>query len=325
MKSILMVLCVLSIATLSYANTGQNSFWERKAEGWFWYQRTPEPPKKTEPPKPEKKKDSVVVISPQKPIEPSEPELAGPAPMSAAWLEENLPKYLETALDDPSQENITAYLYLQRLAVDKSQRFADGAQAAIIADPLLDESTRRPLATFGAKNATAESHHYTRQLLTDLGKDVGVWLFFKSDCPYSDSQAAVQKMLENEYGIHTFAISLDGKGLPSGAFPQFAIDQGQSKDLQVVQTPALFLANPKTNQVVPIGQGNLAHDEMKKRILIASTAVGWLSPEDFAKSRPANGPVLDPNSLQDVTEDEIKDPQRVIEILRTRLSQSGGY
>lgn len=310
-------------SSLSWAEP--SSFFNRKAEGWFWYQKAPEtlqPPDKKKP-KPKAVDPVVIIKAPSKPTEKvKEP---GPAPMTSAWLQKNLPKYLETAQDDPSQQNITAYLYLQRLAVDKAQRFADGAQAAIIADPLLDESTRRPLSTFGAKNATAEGQHYTNQILTDLGQKIGIWLFFRSDCPYSDSQAAVQRLLERDYGLRTFAISLDGKGLPSGTYPDFVADQGQSKNLKVVQTPALFLANPETNEIIPLGQGNLAKDELKKRILVASAAVNWLSPEDFSRTRPANGPVLDPRTLENLTEEEAQDPKKVIDVLRARLSKSKGY
>lgn len=319
-KTVLAVIMLtLSITFSAQVSAEPANFFDRKAEGWFWYQRDPEPPK---PPKPKKKEEPppVVVVKPPEPQR--EPEPQEPAPLSAAWLEANLPKYLQAALDDPSQANITAYLYLQRLAVDMSQRFAEGAQAVVFTDPVLDESVRRPLATFGAKEMNADAHRHTDEILRRLSSKVGVWLFFRSDCPLSAQQAYVQNLLKRDHGIDTFAISLDGAGLPGGEFPDFVKDEGQSQQLQVLTTPALFLVNPEENHIISIGQGNLAFDEIKKRILIASTTAGWLSQEDFNLSRPVRGEILDPRDLRELGKDDIESPEQIINILRNRLSKA---
>lgn len=37
---------------------------------------------------------------------------------SAAWLRENLPRLMDKAIDDPTQENVAAYLYAQRALLE---------------------------------------------------------------------------------------------------------------------------------------------------------------------------------------------------------------
>jgi len=82
---------------------------------------------------------------------------SGPAPLKAAWLRANLERFRDQAIDDPTTRNVALYLYLQRLVLDKAERFAEATQRAVWADPLLDETTRRPLATFAANLVNREA------------------------------------------------------------------------------------------------------------------------------------------------------------------------
>jgi hypothetical protein len=59
-------------------------------------------------------------------------------------------EYRDAAIDDPTSQNVALYLYLQRVALDKSSRFAAATQRAVQLDPFLDEITQRPTATFAA-------------------------------------------------------------------------------------------------------------------------------------------------------------------------------
>jgi hypothetical protein len=63
-------------------------------------------------------------------------ESGAPAPLSAAWLRANLERFRDQAIDDPSPRNVALYLYLQRLVLDKAERFAEATQRAVWADPL---------------------------------------------------------------------------------------------------------------------------------------------------------------------------------------------
>jgi conjugal transfer pilus assembly protein TraF len=49
-----------------------------------------------------------------------------------AWLRDNLPKYKDIAWDNPTIENLRAFLYLQRFAIDRSEQLADIAELAVV-------------------------------------------------------------------------------------------------------------------------------------------------------------------------------------------------
>ena len=69
----------------------------------------------------------------------------GPAVFSADWVKENLEVYKKVAWDNPTVENLRAYLTLQRFAIDRSEQFAYAGRMAVEGDPFLDEVSRNPM------------------------------------------------------------------------------------------------------------------------------------------------------------------------------------
>jgi conjugal transfer pilus assembly protein TraF len=201
--------------------TAAAGFYFRAEEGWFWYERAPEPAVATEP-------------APATGAE-------GPRPLTAQWLRERLGVYRDAAIDDPSPENVALYLYLQRVALDRSSRFAAATQRALQLDPVLDEITQRPTATFAANLVNRESGAQRAAVLAELATRAGVLFFFRADCPYCEAQTPLLKLLAARYGFDILPVSLDGAPLPGGEFPSYRTDAGQAAALGVVSTPAMFL------------------------------------------------------------------------------------
>ncbi|MFC1354247.1 MAG: conjugal transfer protein TraF [gamma proteobacterium symbiont of Clathrolucina costata] len=121
------------------SDAGDGSRWlDRKAEGYFWYKSEPE--KETE----QKNKEE-----PAPPItQETSPSQEGPAPLSSAWIRANIQGYLDAAIDNPTAENVAAYLYIQKYAMDKSFAFMDASQEVTLGHSAFDEINRRPTATF---------------------------------------------------------------------------------------------------------------------------------------------------------------------------------
>ncbi|MCF8005111.1 MAG: conjugal transfer protein TraF [Chromatiaceae bacterium] len=296
------------------------SFYERSAEGWFWYAEEPPEPEIPEP-EPESLPEPAPAPEPPPPLAqpspPEEPVPSGPAPLSAAWLRENLERYRDQAIDDPSPNNVALYLYLQRLVLDKAERFAEATQRAVWADPLLDETTRRPLATFAANLANREAGAARDAALNLIAEQAGLWFFYRADCPYCEAQAPLLDLLTTRYGLAVRAVALDGRPLPGGFFPSFATDVGQAKALGVVSTPALFLVRPPAG-VVPIAQGVLSLAELQERLVNAATEAGWI-PEHWRERTRARVTDLrldgTPLPTSDLAGD---DPDQLLERLRSR-------
>ena len=257
------------------------SYFEDKQRGWFWYEVSPEPIKavkpepKIEPPKSEPQPDTAK----------AEASVVAPAPeqsdpLSSAWLKQNLEKYLNKAIDEPSQENVAAFYYLQRVMMDKAERFTNAARYVVMSDPQLDESVRRPISTFAVNEANHQASVAADQALKAIAAKAGILFFFRSDCRYCHVQAPILAMLERSYGFKIYPVSLDGLPMPNGLFSHFKIDQGQAAMLGVEQTPALFLMKPP-KQIVPLSQGVLSLEEATSRILLAAKEAGWLESSQY--------------------------------------------
>ena len=129
----------------------KNSFWRKTSEGYWWYKQPPEKKiakkKKKEEPKP-KVEPQVAKVEPPKEEKPEEPKEQAPVMFSADWVKENLDVYRKVAWDNPTVENLRAYLYLQRFAIDRSEQFAYAGRMAVEGDPYLDEAARSPVGGF---------------------------------------------------------------------------------------------------------------------------------------------------------------------------------
>ena len=324
-----------ALLLLSTVATGSDRLWSsgfyaRGAEGWFWYAEELPEPDELEPEEPNQVLEPPPEVvaqpapDPEPPEEPSETPVTtsstGPTPLSAAWLRANLERYRDSAIDDPSPRNVALYLYLQRLTVDKAERFAEATQRVVWSDPLLDETTRRPLASFAANLVNREAAANRDAALTATAKVAGLWFLFRSDCPYCEAQAPLLKVLSARYGFDVQAVSLDGRPLPGGFFPNFRTDRGQARRLGVVSTPALFLARPP-NGVVPLSQGVLSLAELQERIVNAATEAGWIAPDWRERTRPRVADLrMDAASLDDSALAD--DPDRLLGHLRALIQPS---
>jgi conjugal transfer pilus assembly protein TraF len=279
MRVLLLPLLTLLMLPLPSQAAG---FYLREEEGWFWYEREPEP-------EPELTPDEQPV-TPQPPTAHTPAPLAetapeGSKPLSAKWIREHIGNYRDTAIDAPTPQNVALYLYLQRVALDKSSRFAAATQRAVQLDPFLDEITRRPTATFAANLTNRQAGDNRDAVLRRIAETAGVLFFFRSDCPYCEAQGPLLKLLEARYGFSILPVSVDGAPLPGGAFPDFRHDRGQAQVLGVVSTPALFLARPPDG-TVPLSQGLLSLAQLQERVVVAAVQAGLISEEEFTRTRP---------------------------------------
>jgi conjugal transfer pilus assembly protein TraF len=112
-----------------------------------------------------------------------------------------------------------------------------------------------------------------RATLAGLGREWGLFFFFRSDCPYCHRLAPTLKWLSEQYGLTVFPVSLDGGGLPE--FPRPASDNGMAATLGLRIVPLLVLGNIRDRRLLPIGSGVLSAQEIVERIyLLTQTRPG---------------------------------------------------
>ena len=282
MSSRASALAIIVAFVVGNALASDASFYKRGAEGWFWYRD----PRLVEEPTPPPEAPLPTPTSPALPESQASPAPSGPSPLSAAWFRDNLSSYRDTAIDNPTPENVAIYFYLQKIAMDKSSTFAKVSERVVQTDPYLDEITQRPTATFGANLANRQSGESRDVVLTQIAGFAAVWFFFRSDCPYCEAQAPILKMLSEGFGFKILPVSIDGKPLPAGHFPDYRPDAGHAAELNVVSTPALFLVKSDGPEFAPIAQGLLSLTQLEDRITLAAVTQGWISEEALNRTKP---------------------------------------
>ncbi len=298
---------LIGLAVPAWADqTGQagqvgQPFFQGKEEGWFWYKDPKEPPVQL-PPK--------SMLMPSLPSKPKQPE-----PLSVKWLRKQMPMLLDQAIDTPTRENVEAYLYAQRLAMDKSQRFAEMSQRVVYSDPFLDENNRVPIASFAKSSFLNGIDQAADASLKHLATVAGLWVFFDSRCEHCRVHAETIEAMRKKHGFVVKYISLDGMGLPN--IPAWVPDQGQSRTLNVRMTPTTVLVAPP-NHFLVVSQGLMAQTQLEERMLVAAESEDLLPQSLLAAVRRYDRGVL---KAEDTRSADVsgEDPAAWVKLLKDRL------
>lgn len=233
-------------------------YWADTWRGWHFYE-DPAPDADSAPP----------------PSAPRAPAASAPDPrpdelIAFERLQKSLEETRNIAIMRPTEANVRRYMELEMQVVSRASYFADVAQRVAWATPALDPTLHgRPvnataLDVFERQQQTERSASVAR-----LGQDHVLFFFFRSDCPYCHAFAPVLKAFEAQHGLQVVAISVDGGSMPG--FPQARRDNGIATTLQVSQVPALFLAQPASGTINPIGFGVLSESQLLERIAIVAS------------------------------------------------------
>lgn len=282
---------------------GVAQFYGDRERGWFWY----EDPKELPIPEIQAPKPQAPQV--QKPVDSKQPG-------SVAWLREQMPVLLEEAINNPSKENVEAYLYAQRLAMDKSQRYAQASAKVVANDPLLDENNRVPLTAFAKVNFLQANDAAKNEALAHLGTIAGLWLVFDSKCAkHCGSQVDVINMVASKHKLITKFISTDGKGLPN--VPKFEANAGLVKALGLKITPTTILAVPPNNFYI-VSQGVMPVNLLEDRLITVAD-----SQELFPKSLAARVNAYDRGVLKtgDMNAGMPADAKQWVKYLKEKLGE----
>ena len=298
------------------ASVQNSTYYEDKERGWFWYEEPVLDEDVAEP-------ESLLPEPPPIQEKKAEPEPAKPPeakPLSAEWFRKNMEKYRDKAIDEPTPQNVSAYMYLQRVMLDKAEKFTEVSQQVVMSDPVLDENSRRPIATFGAFAMDDMANQGTEKAAKKLAETAGLWFFYSSTCSFCVKEAGVLKGLMNAYGFKVLPIALDSLPLPGGEFPDFTIDHGQAKKLGAETTPALFLVKPGENGgAIQLGQGLLSGDEIVKRAITLSHQNGWLNDNEYNETLKVKPLQVDNQTIQGIDEQTMNNPGEMVKTIRDNL------
>ncbi len=170
------------------------------------------------------------------------------------------------AIIRPTEENVRRYMELEWRVVRNASKFADLAQRIAWANPELDPSTQgRPVNASALEAYEQDQVSLRAANLAAIGRDNVLIFFFRGDCGYCHKMAPVLNAFHRRHGIPLVAVSVDGGTMST--FPGARVDNGIARALKVVQVPAVFLAQPFTGRIVPVGFGVLSDAQLAERVI----------------------------------------------------------
>lgn len=253
--SLTMGLALAQVRPAVSADGFASPYWSDAWRGWHFYE------------------EPAADESPAVPPRSSAPTAPAPRPVELIAFE-RLQKSLEEtrniAIMRPTEANVRRYMELEMQVVGRASYFADVAQRVAWATPALDPTLYgRPVNATALDVFERQQQAERSASVARLGQDHVLFFFYRSDCPYCHAFAPVLQAFEARHGLQIVAISVDGGPMPG--FPRARRDNGIATTLQVSQVPALFLAQPASGTITPIGFGVLSESQLLERIAIVAS------------------------------------------------------
>lgn len=312
MSAVLIFLGVFSsgVAMAQEQDEEKEKFFEGSSDGWHWYEDPPAEIVEEE----EKPKESV---------EAAGSSAKGPEPLSTEWLREMLPKFRDTAIDNPTEENVAAYYYVQRIVMDKAQVFSDVAKTVVENDPLLDENLRLPFASAAKVSVLKEANVAKKEIINGLSEKAALWVFYDDTCSYCEQQIAPLNKFAEEHDIKVELIHKQG-GTVGGLSKK--IDNrkaaGQFETIGINFTPSVVMVYPP-NDLWIISQGFTSYTQLVDRVIAAGNRFGIIDESDYRRAVPTSNGVLRADRLEH-EEVDWENPEELVPFLRKSIGETYG-
>ncbi len=255
---LLLALALMLGTGASSAQEAAARYWSDSWRGWHFYEE-PMSEERERPMLPDKAAPSAA---------PAEP-LRAPELVEFERLQKTLEETRNIAIMRPTETNVRRYMELESRVVARASYFADVAQRVAWATPELDPTLQGRPVNAKALEVFEQTELVDRsRSVGELGKDHVLFFFYRSDCPYCHAFAPTLEAFQARHGIQVVAISVDGGPMPG--FPNARPDNGIATTLKVTQVPAVFLAQPFTGKIAPIGFGVLSEAQLLERIAAVS-------------------------------------------------------
>ncbi len=226
-------------------------FYDRHAEGWFWYQSEAW----NQEPEIRKEKNSVEKAK----------SLEERASETLAAYKKTLEQKLHLALINPTPQNVGQYMQLQKQMMERSERFSKTWQQIVLTQPELNHEVKFPTAQYARHVYEDQIRQKKEQTIRQLSKNFGLFYFFSGHCPYCHEFAPIVKMFAEKYHWEVMAISLDGENLD--LFEKSQRDNGIAVALGIQSVPVLIAYNATTQELVPLSYALISLDQLEDNVM----------------------------------------------------------
>ena len=257
----LLLTCVMALGfiwTMSCTFAHNTDFYQKHAEGWFWYQDPPvigdeddEKVKKADMPKTEHAQTLVTATE--------------KAHQQMNHFKKRLEDLKVIAMINPTPANVEAYMRRQHAMITRAETFSKTWQQVVLTHPDLNPEVHNPTAQFAKPIVYDGQENRKKQMIADLSKTHGLIYFFKGNCPYCTGFAPIVQLFAKKYNWQVMAVSMDGSS--SDVFPEARPDNGIGATLNLKSVPALMAFNAETQDVIPISYAMTSLDQLEQNVM----------------------------------------------------------
>ena len=197
--------------------------------------------------------------------------LAFPAPSATQRIEalrRELDEFRAAAILDPSPVKVAAYLRLQQATLERAAVFSDAFRRTVWATPELDYTLTRPVGAL-AKQLWSDARRDERgAALRSVSERYGLIYLGHAGCSECRVFGPLLRAFALRHGLDVLAVSMSGEALEG--WPEAVPDNGRAARLGLdgAPTPAVVLFDTETREVLPVGFGVLAEDQLAERIFV---------------------------------------------------------
>jgi conjugal transfer pilus assembly protein TraF len=224
-------------------------FFNEKAKGWHWYQRQRD-----------------VASDMKDKSKPSEANKPNKAVAELAEKRNVLEEAMAESILRPTPQNVARVQKLHYQWLNRSQRFSSLWMQNLLRTPELDATVKHPVTQFGIHLKKEDDQLKLEARVKALSHHYGLFFIYQGNCTFCQGMAGVVKQLSDKYGWKVLGISQDGQVLPE--FPESKRDNGISQAWGIKGVPAVFVVNPETEQVIPIGHGLISLEQLEHNLLL---------------------------------------------------------
>ena len=223
------------------------------ALGWHFYCDRPE-------------EDAEAAPQPQVPAPTALPGMSAMERILA--MRERLEEARAAAILDPTPAKVTAYLRMQQAMLQRAAAFSDAFRRTVWATPEVDYTLTRPVGAL-AKQVWGEARREERDAaLAKLSERYGLIYLGHTDCIGCKVFGPLLRAFALRHGLDVLAVSMSGG--PLEGWPEAMPDNGRAARLGLggAPLPAVALFDTVTKQVLSVGFGVLAEDQLAERIFV---------------------------------------------------------
>lgn len=265
-------------------------FVEEKDQGWFFYESLP--PEVRE----RIKKEAL-----------AEQEEKKPPVGSSAWFRENLPKLRDQAVDNPTEENIKAYLIMERLAIRKSRKYAEATLNTVLNNPYLDQNSYTPSSVRGARAFQEKLSQNQKRVIDKVRGFIGLYVFFEGGDPVSESMLNELSRFVKSHSMEYLLITMNGQPPQNEYFKHANVTQSKDfeKELGITAPPSVLIYNANEDAFAYLSAGQVHYADFPERVIRVAHSHGWIDEADFQDAIKGYSHPID--KLLDANLDELGD------------------